>query len=572
MAGEQINVHEKRPFTKVMAAFGFAVGVYLILVILQPLLFEGRFGFGSQIAGVKVSGKTAAEAQILLSERWKLYSGENVTVQEQEVLVSTLANGLKAEETTETALSVEERGYFGLSKYFGQGHSAILTYNDEEISKLLLTMYDSVAVKPVDAQITNLTLGTITPEKSGERLMLPESGTMLREGLSQLVSELDVRIASISPMLNANDATALLASAQEALGEPISVMGGLDEKITTKVLHDWLKITPVAARTLVEQDTLLPRENDGYYYLDQNKVYEYVSTLATKVNHKAANATLGIAEGKMVVLTASVTGQELDTAKAINDIEEAVKDGHQVKLSISLKKPEIREDNLAELGIKEQISRGSTDASGSPANRKVNYIVGTKKFNGVLIKPDEEVSFNTILGPVDASTGYLPELVILADKTVPEFGGGLCQVSSTAFRAILNAGLPVLERHAHAYPVGYYKPYGVDATIYLPTPDLRFKNDTGHYILIQTSVVGNKLYFDFYGTKKPGNITFSGNAEATGAVYPVEQVTPTLSDQGVRGRNSFTAVIYRHIYDAAGKLTDNDKFTSKYDSPDKYPH
>ena len=120
--------------------------------------------------------------------------------------------------------------------------------------------------------------------------------------------------------------------------------------------------------------------------------------------------------------------------------------------------------------------------------------------------------------------------------------------------------------------MGYYKPYGVDATIYLPSPDLKFTNDTGKYILIQTRIEGTKVYFDFYGTKKPVVIKFSGNADANGAVYQVEKITPTISEQDVRGPKSFTAVFYRHIYDLAGKLTDNDKFTSKYDSPDKYPH
>jgi vancomycin resistance protein YoaR len=233
---------------------------------------------------------------------------------------------------------------------------------------------------------------------------------------------------------------------------------------------------------------------------------------------------------------------------------------------------EVREDNLDQLGINELISTGWSDAAGSPKNRIHNYTVGASKFNGVLIKPDETFSFNKTLGPVDASTGYLPELVIKEDKTVPEYGGGMCQVSSTAFRAALNAGLPIVERLYHAYPVQYYKPFGVDATVYLPKPDLVFKNDTGHYILIQTRINGTKLYFDFYGTKANRTIKFSGNEKADGAVDAVEKITPTIYDQDIRGKGSFTAVFYRHIYDPTGKLTDNDKFTSKYDSPDKYPH
>ncbi len=572
MAGDNSNVNESRLLPRVVAAFGFAFGAYLVLVTLQPIIFEHRFALGSEIAGIGVSGKTTAAAKTLLEQRWKQYQAAEVSVVGQDLPVSSFVKELKVDETLEEALGREERGYFGLSKYLGMSHNADLDYNNEGISAVLLDSFDSLAIAPEDAQITSLEHGLVAAEKNGQRLLLPESREVLREGLSRLSSTIDLRIASISPMLTANDAVALLDSVQQALQRPVMVSGGIDEQISIESLRKWLKITPVAATTLVELPTLLPREDNDYNYLDQNMVYIYSKDIAAKVNRAAANVVLDSVDGKMVVKTPAIIGQELDTTRLINDIQGAVKGGHGVKLTLVVKNPAVSEANLDELGILEQISRGWTDASGSPANRQHNYKTGASKFNGVLIKPDEEVSFNTILGPVEASTGYLPELVILADKTVPEYGGGLCQVSSTAFRAALNAGLPILERHNHAYPIGYYKPYGVDATIYLPTPDMRFKNDTGHYILIQTSVVGNKLYFDFYGTKKPGKITFSGNAETVGQVDLVEQVTSSITEQDARGPKSFTAVFYRHIYDTAGKLTDNDKFTSKYDSPDKYPH
>jgi vancomycin resistance protein YoaR len=368
------------------------------------------------------------------------------------------------------------------------------------------------------------------------------------------------------------DAENALASAELAVSEPITLLGdGTTYTISPISLRSWLKISSRAPRSLVAIETFLPQVGD-YYFLDQNKVYLYVDNLAKGIDKVAQNAVLTVVAGKIVVSGQEQIGQTVDRKDAISQIQQAVVGERTAKLKITTIKPEIRADNLAELGLVELVSTGWTDFSGSPVNRTHNIVAGASKFQGVLIKPDEDFSFNKALGPVDASTGYLPELVILANKTVPEFGGGLCQVSSTAFRAALNAGMPISERHAHAYPVGYYKPYGVDATIYLPTPDLRFKNDSGKYMLIQTRIEGKKLFFDFYGTKKPVTIKFSGNAEATGAVDLVEKVTPTLSEQGARGNNSFTAVIYRHIYDITGKLTDNDKFTSKYDSPDKYPH
>jgi vancomycin resistance protein YoaR len=92
-------------------------------------------------------------------------------------------------------------------------------------------------------------------------------------------------------------------------------------------------------------------------------------------------------------------------------------------------------------------------------------------------------------------------MTIMGNKTVPQDGGGLCQIGTTMFRAALASGFPITARQAHSYRVMYYEPAGTDATIYQPWPDLRFVNDSPNYILIQTHVSGNDLYFDFWGTK-----------------------------------------------------------------------
>ena len=111
------------------------------------------------------------------------------------------------------------------------------------------------------------------------------------------------------------------------------------------------------------------------------------------------------------------------------------------------------------------------------------------------------------MGEVSAATGYKPELVIKENKTVPEYGGGLCQVATTIFRAALASGLPITERQNHSYRVSYYEPAGTDATVYNPKPDLRFVNDTGHYILLLGEVSGHTLSFSIWGTKDGRQVT-----------------------------------------------------------------
>jgi vancomycin resistance protein YoaR len=306
--------------------------------------------------------------------------------------------------------------------------------------------------------------------------------------------------------------------------------------------------------------------------VNNEAVADYVTRLASQIDVSTQNATLKAENGKVVVAIPAKNGLELDKAEIINQIINALGGkSRKIQLKVNKKLAEVREDNIENLGLKELVSVGTSNFSGSPTNRIHNVTTGAAKFNGAIVKPGEVFSFNTILGPVDASTGFTPELVIKENKTVPEFGGGLCQVSSTAFRAALNAGFPILERANHAYPVTYYYPLGTDATIYLPSPDFKFKNDSAGHILVQTNIVGNILKFEFYGTKKPIRVKFGGQEDALGAVDKVEDVKPNLYDQNWSGEGSVKSLWYRFIYDGE-KLVKTDKFNSNYDSPKKYPH
>jgi len=160
-------------------------------------------------------------------------------------------------------------------------------------------------------------------------------------------------------------------------------------------------------------------------------------------------------------------------------------------------------DNLKNLGINELLSTGYTTYYGSPANRMFNIKHGITKYNGLLVQPGEEFSFNKILGEVDGSTGYLPEKIIKKGKIEVEYGGGICQVSTTLYRALLFAGLPITERNPHTLKVSYYSQVlgaGLDATIYPGVSDVKFINDTPASILIQSYAEGSKAYFKLYGT------------------------------------------------------------------------
>lgn len=170
----------------------------------------------------------------------------------------------------------------------------------------------------------------------------------------------------------------------------------------------------------------------------------------------------------------------------------------------------IAHPDLEENGIKEIIAIGESNFSGSSRARRQNIIAGLNKFNGVIIKRGKIFSFNDILESVDEKDGFVKELVIKGNKTEKELGGGVCQVSTTAFRAALNGGLPIRARRNHSYAVPYYKPFGLDAAIYLGQLDLRFKNDTPGDMLVQSYVEDDNIYFVFYGTHDDRTIALRG--------------------------------------------------------------
>jgi vancomycin resistance protein YoaR len=156
---------------------------------------------------------------------------------------------------------------------------------------------------------------------------------------------------------------------------------------------------------------------------------------------------------------------------------------------------------------------------------------------------------------VDGEHGYLPELVIKQNRTEPEFGGGICQVSSTVFRAAIYSGLKITARRNHAYPVKYYAPYGMDATIYIPKPDLKFVNNTPGHILMQASIEGTELIFRFYGTSDRRKVEVDG---------------PHILESNPDG--SMKTVFTQKVTDTEGETIIDDAFRSNYASPSKYPH
>jgi vancomycin resistance protein YoaR len=198
-----------------------------------------------------------------------------------------------------------------------------------------------------------------------------------------------------------------------------------------------------------------------------------------------------------------------------------------IPIEVSVEDPRITQETVDQYNISDLVGSAKTAFKESSADRITNITVGASKLNGLLIAPDEEFSAVNSIGFVNGESGYVKEYVIKDNASVKEFGGGLCQIATTLFRTALNAGLPITERANHRYVVSYYGP-GLDATIYGPHPDLRFVNDTGHYLLLQTKVIGTELLIELYGQKDGRKVTISEPVLSERIPAPTTKYIPTF--------------------------------------------
>jgi len=299
--------------------------------------------------------------------------------------------------------------------------------------------------------------------------------------------------------------------------------------------------------------------------VDEEMLGAGLGKLAHGTNRPPQNAILTITDNRAIEFVPHQIGQTLDTAKTrqliLGALYSEVERAEPLALPIQETPPEVDLDELNDLGINELIATGESDFSGSSRARIINIRIGASQYDGLILAPGEEFSFNKYLGPITAARGYEPELVIKPEGLVPEFGGGLCQVSTTAFRAAFFAGMQIEERKNHSIAVSYYRQWindetpaveGLDATIYPGAVDMKFVNDTNGALLIWTRIEDNRLYFDFYGTADDRLVAVDGphpyDRRASGSVR--SKVTRTVTKDGV---------------------TDEKTFYSNYVSPDRYP-
>lgn len=445
---------------------------------------------------------------------------------------------------------------------------ARLSYNADALAAQALPLSAQLSTPSVNARYEAKDNSiTFTNGQDGARLDFGALGITMYDHLANLKDEsVMANLEFVPPAVDNATLEANKDLAQSYVAKPL-VLTYADKTwpINPTTTLSWLHSTRspsalVYTRSLVTQAYPVPTTSSALDF-DNSAIDSYLTAISKDIDQAAVDAQLSVTDGRATIFVASKDGRKLDVGKTRDAILASLTSStadRSVAMVVATTKPTINEDSINNLGIKELLSEGVTYFPGSPPNRLVNVRTGAARFNGVLLKPGEVFSFGELLGPVGAEQGYVPGLIILEDHEEMAYGGGLCQVSSTAFRAALQAGLPILQRTNHAFAISYYTaPYGVpgvDATIYYPPVDFKFRNDTDAHILIQTEMVGTTLKFRFYGTKKKEGV-IRGPFFVSGS-NDVNQPSHT--------------VFYRDVM-VDGKVTKTDEFNTYYKSALDFP-
>ena len=562
---------------KFLAALVGIIGVILLTLFAIRISYIGRVMPGVVANGVYLGGldkKSALEELNAQTAKYKTQPVEVISMgQKQTISAEQFGISYNNPEAVESAMSAARDGWIlqrtidQLVYLLGQGKPITsVEFDTNKLGSVAVDINSKGAKVTKNAQFVvqdgNL---SVQDSQRGNRLDYLRLPAALSNHYGMQRSDVFViPTLTVDPPLNTE-----ILNTQKNIIEPFEKQplvvsyGSKSWQISTDTIIGWLTSSssnqPVV-KDLLTQQYSLKKPTDTLYY-DKTSVSNFISTLAPQINVTPVDAKLTVADGRATVFRTSQDGRTLDIAKSTDEVMNKLNQGKNTPttLAVNLTKAEVNDENIDKLGIKELISEGVSYFPGSSANRIQNIRVGTSRFHNLLIKPGEVFSFNKYLGEVSAATGYAEGIVILENKEEKQYGGGLCQVSSTAYRAALLAGLPILSRANHAFAVSYYtEPYGVpgvDATIYLPSPDMQFRNDTGSHILIQTELSGTTLKFRFYGTKTKSGVI-------RGPFFITGDNDHTKPSQ---------TVFYRDVLDLSGNVIKTDTTTTYYKSSLDFP-
>ncbi|HNE03785.1 MAG TPA: VanW family protein [Anaerolineales bacterium] len=517
--------------------FVLFIGIVLVWTVGYQLAYAGRIFPGVTVAGVDLSGLSPSEAAVKLSQTLSYPNTGKVLFRDGErVWVASPAELGMVFDPTASATAAYEHGRRGglfaslsgqiSARGLGMDIPPVVLF-DQRVAYAYLQNIASQIDQPVAEAILRVDGTNVIAEPGRVGRALNLDATLIYLG-SQLQSfrdgEVSLVIQETSPLLL--DVTPQADVARAMLSQSFTMtlpnVGSGDP-------GPWTFDVPVLANMLVFNKVDAGGVPQLQVGLDTNALHKSLSELKVVVDREPQDARFIFNEskGQLEAISASTIGRAVDVEASILAINGALQRGeHSVNLVVTEKQPAVTDQATgADLGIVQLVATQTTYFYGSSEARIQNIVTAAAQYDGLLVAPGEVFSMGSVLGDVSLENGYAEALIIYGGRTIKGVGGGVCQVSTTLFRTVFFAGYPVVERYSHAYRVPYYEMdqsgsvdgnlVGMDATVYFPLVDFKFKNDTPYWMLMETNVnvAARTITWKIYSTSDGRSVTW----ETTGA-------------------------------------------------------
>ena len=578
----------------ILGGVGIALSLFFVAYLTLTIAYLGKVFPGMIVGGVDIGGLTKSEAASLLETRIT-YPQQGLIVLEDQQSVWTFSPQemglvLDARASVDKAYRTGRQGWPWqrvnervelLSE--GTSITPILIF-DERVARQRLSQIAKGINQPVqDASIRLEGTQVIAePGQIGRILDVEATLKNLKDPLTKLFdASIVLPVNELQPVIL--DAKDQAQAAANLLSQPLRlrVSGAQGEE-----LGPW-EFDPGTVATMMVIERVTDGSGDRYQIsLDRNTLYNFLYPLAPSLKKTPQNARFIFNDDtrELEVIKPAVIGRDLMIEESIDQINQQIQNGeHTINLVFDYSNPAAPDSvTAADLGITELVSQQTSYFYGSDQSRIQNITTAAGQFHGILIPPGATFSMVENIGEISLDSGYAEAWIIYGDRTIKGVGGGVCQVSTTLFRTVFFGGFPIVERWPHSYRVYYYELIqsgavnkdlaGLDATVYAPVVDFKFKNDTPYWLLMETYVNASarSLTWKFYSTSDNRQVEWSttGLTNIKEPPYPVYEVKDDLAkgeikqvDWAVRGAE---VTVYRTVT-RNGEVLHEDTIKTKYE-------
>ena len=501
------------------------VALFLALVLYQIVFFD-RVCIGVHALGTDLGGMTRHQAYATLTAQADTYLNYPVALQYQDRSWTVAARQVGA--TLDVPLMI--------SQAYAVGHAGdVLSNLPQQLRALSSGMEVETAVRydtgPANVLLTQIAQLIDRTARDAQLIIQPDLSILAVQAQAGLAVDIGATLTAVHQRALARDASPVNLVVRETqpavteveparqlaealLGEPLTLTFATPDRT-----FDW-SLSPVelASMLMVREEIEPAGTGRVRIAFDVAQWSAYLDNLAAKVERPSTDARFAIdpTSGTLTVLQPSQPGIDLDVPQALARIATLlVQPAHRIELPVRSTAAAVAMELADQMGFTDVVAEATSSFRGSSDARMRNIQVAASKFHGLVMPPGSVFSFNEYLGPVTAENGFEDSLIIWGDRTAVGIGGGVCQVSTTAFRAAFFGGFEIIERWAHGYRVSWYEidtGPGLDATIYAPDVDFKFRNDTENFLLIQTYTdsAAATVTFRFYGTPTQRQVVVEG--------------------------------------------------------------